>query len=346
MGRKDLFAEDRIALLKEIGSLFRERRGEIVENWVREQTDRDSPKFAPLKKGIEMLVDAFIEHISRGDLEAYFNANSVIGKKTAAADVRPNVFFDAFHDFEDAYAGVLWGRYSNDILKPICLLDQLHHKTIAILAKEYAATKDATIFAMAKLAESRDPETGAHLERTREYSRVIGECLGHDADFVENIYAVSVLHDIGKVGIPDSVLLKPGGLTNDEFEIMRTHAKKGGDTLNAVVGDLEITRGELVMARDIAYFHHEKYDGTGYNGLAGEDIPVAARIFAAADIYDALRSKRPYKGPLTHEQSARIILEGDGRTMPAHFDPSVLEAFAQSLQVFLEVSQKYGDMTP
>ncbi len=343
MGKKDLYREDRVALLTEIASMFGDNRSEIVDNWVAQQIDTDSPKFESLKKGIEMLVDAFIEHLSKGDLAAYFRANSAIGRTTAATDIRQDLFLEAFHDFEEAYAGVLWKRYGDDILKPIILLDQLHHKTIGILAKEYTATKDATIFAMAKLAESRDPETGAHLERTREYSRIIAECLGHDADFVQNIYSVSVLHDIGKVGIPDCVLLKPAALTSDEFEIMRTHTKVGGDTLNAVVGDLEITRGELVMARDIAYYHHEKYDGSGYNGLVGEDIPVSARIFAAADIYDALRSKRPYKGPFSHEKSAEIILQGDGRTMPPHFDPRVLDAFAQSARAFLEVSQRYGD---
>ena len=343
MGRADIFAEHGIALLTEIASLFRENRGEIVDDWVEEQDDRDSPKFEPLRKGIEMLVDAFVEHLSKGNVAAYLKANSIIGKKTAAWDVRQDVFLDAFHDFENAYAGVLWKRYGDDILKPIGLLDQLHHKTIGILAREYTATKDATIFAMAKLAESRDPETGAHLERTREYSKVIAECLGHDADFVENIYSVSVLHDIGKVGIPDCVLLKPGGLTSDEFEIMRTHARIGGDTLNEIVGEFEITRGELVMARDIAYFHHEKLDGSGYDGLAGQDIPVAARIFAIADIYDALRSKRPYKGPFSHEKSAEIILQGDGRTMPEHFDPDVLGAFSQSSEVFLQVAERYSD---
>ena len=343
MGKKDLYREETVALFKEIATLFSENRDEIVDNWAREQSYTQSPKFPILRKGIEMLVDAFIEHLSKGNLDAYFRANSDIGKTTAAADIRQDVFLDAFHDFEQAYASVLWRKYRDDILKPIGLLDQLHHRTIGILAREYTATKDATIFAMAKLAESRDPKTGAHLERTREYSRIVAEVMGHDRDFVQNIFTVSVLHDIGKVGIPDYVLLKPKGLTQEEFEIMRTHTRIGGDTLDAVVGDLEITRGELVIGRDIAYYHHEKYDGSGYDGLSGEDIPLAARIFAVADIYDALRSRRPYKGPFSHEKSAGIILQGDGRTMPEHFDPAVLEAFSQSERAFHDVSEEYSD---
>jgi putative two-component system response regulator len=210
-------------------------------------------------------------------------------------------------------------------------------------------SRDVTIFALAKLAESRDPETGAHLDRIREYCRVLCEQLVKDGpyvdqidgDFVRLVYLTSPLHDIGKVGIPDHVLLKPGRLTGEEFEIMKRHATIGGETLNAALKarpDAEYLR----MARDIALSHHEKFDGTGYPlGLQGETIPLCGRIVALADVYDALTTKRIYKDAFTHEKSRGIILEGAG----THFDPAIVAAFLAIESKFLRIRKRFDDIS-
>jgi putative two-component system response regulator len=211
-------------------------------------------------------------------------------------------------------------------------------------------TRDVAIFAMAKLAESRDPETGAHLERVMSYSRVLAQqllALGHftdqiDAEYVRLLYSTSPLHDIGKVGIPDSVLLKPGRLSDREFEIMKTHTTIGADTLEAALKRFPKTRF-LRMARDIAAAHHERYDGTGYPaGLAGDAIPLCARIVALADVYDALTSKRVYKDAFAHDIAKGIILKDAG----THFDPRVVEAFVAAEEAFVAIRDRFGEAPP
>ncbi len=208
-------------------------------------------------------------------------------------------------------------------------------------------TRDVAIFAMAKLAESRDPETGAHLERVRSYSRLIARHLAQqerfrlqvDAEFVRLIYLTSPLHDIGKVGIPDSVLLKPGRLSDREFEIMKTHAMIGAETLDAAAQQFPGVRF-LQMARAIALTHHEHYDGTGYPaGLTGDDIPLCGRVVALADVYDALTSKRVYKKAISHEVARGIILPERGK----HFDPAVVDAFVENEDEFIAVRDRLAE---
>jgi putative two-component system response regulator len=208
-------------------------------------------------------------------------------------------------------------------------------------------TRDVTIFALAKLAESRDPETGGHLERVQNYARVLAGHLRQapgfedriDDEYVRLIYTTSPLHDIGKVAIPDCVLLKPGRLTDREFEIMRTHTTQGAETLDAAIRQSPEAR-YLRIARDIALRHHEKWDGSGYpDGLAGEDIPLCARIVAVADVYDALMSKRVYKEAFNHDVAKSIIVEDSGK----HFDPAVVEAFVACEQRFIEISNRFAE---
>lgn len=199
-------------------------------------------------------------------------------------------------------------------------------------------TRDVAIFAMAKLAESRDPETGAHLERVQSYARVLAQQLATmdkfksvvDAEYIRLIYLTSPLHDIGKVGIPDSVLLKPDRLTDCEFTIMKMHAAIGAETLDAALRKFPNTKF-LQMARDIAATHHERWNGSGYpRGLSGDAIPLCGRIMAIADVYDALTSKRVYKAAFTHEIAKAIIVKDSG----THFDPDVVEAFVRTEEQF------------
>jgi putative two-component system response regulator len=206
-------------------------------------------------------------------------------------------------------------------------------------------TREVTIFALARLAESRDPETGAHLERVQSYARVLAQKLSTrpkfqqqvNAEYIRLVHQTSPLHDIGKVGVPDSVLLKQGKLSQREFEIMQSHTVIGAETLQAA---LEQFPGVpfLEMARDIALTHHERFDGTGYPaGLCGEDIPLCGRIVALADVYDALVSKRVYKDRFSHDAARAIILESSG----SHFDPDIVDAFRESEEEFVAIAAHF-----
>ncbi|MDR2116099.1 MAG: response regulator [Planctomycetaceae bacterium] len=208
-------------------------------------------------------------------------------------------------------------------------------------------TRDVAIFALAKLAESRDVDTGAHLERVQYYCRALSQQMATlekyqeviDPEFIRLMFQTSPLHDIGKVGIPDSVLLKPGRLDPHEFEIMKTHTTIAAQTLDAALGKFPGV-SFLKMARDIAATHHEKYDGTGYpNGLKEEQIPLCGRIIALADVYDALISKRVYKQAFTHDSAKSVILEGCGK----HFDPDVVECFLAREDQFVSIRKRFAE---
>lgn len=208
-------------------------------------------------------------------------------------------------------------------------------------------SRDIAIFAMAKLAESRDPETGAHLERVQAYVQTLAEQLKKNGKhpeitnaFVRNLFLTIPLHDIGKVGIPDSVLLKPGRLTDEEFELMKTHTIIGASTLKAALEQYP-EADYLNMAHDIALSHHEKFDGTGYPyGLAGKDIPLAGRIAALADVYDAVSSSRVYKKSFNHKITRDIIIQGDG----SHFDPDIVRAFLETEHRFIEIRDHFDNV--
>ena len=215
-------------------------------------------------------------------------------------------------------------------------------RRVAARSKELIATKGAVIFGLARLAESRDNDTGEHLDRIRKYVSILARHLSQtnseiDEEFISNLGLASSLHDIGKVGIPDAILLKPGELDRNERSIMELHTVIGGECLEAIGNRL----GEsdfLQMACQVAYWHHERWDGMGYpHGLSEERIPLVARIVAVADVYDALTSRRPYKQPLSHEKSRLIITAGSG----SQFDPEVVDAFLAHEAEFEAISLKH-----
>lgn len=200
------------------------------------------------------------------------------------------------------------------------------------LVQDVAATHITSMETLAIAAEHRDNDTGEHIRRIGAFARVLAEGLGWPSVLVERIERAAHLHDIGKIGVPDRVLLKSGRLTQGEWTIMKRHAEVGGRILGISESD------ETQCAAQIALLHHERWDGSGYpHGLSGTVIPIDARIVAVCDVYDALRSQRPYKAAFDHATAVRIIREGDERTRPEHFDPEILDLFARKQQEFAEV---------
>lgn len=213
---------------------------------------------------------------------------------------------------------------------------------------EMGALQDVTILAMASLAETRDSDTGNHIRRTQHYVRALARAVQNHPRFgyfltdatIELLYKSAPLHDIGKVGIPDRILLKPGRFTPEEFEIMKTHTTLGRDAIAAAEAQLGKEVGFLRHAKDIALYHQEKWDGSGYpQGLSGEDIPISARLMAVADVYDALISRRVYKEGMPHEKAVEIIRQGRG----SHFDPDLVDAFLSIQTEFVDIARRYAD---
>ncbi|WP_420403631.1 HD-GYP domain-containing protein [Nisaea sp.] len=283
----------------------------------------------------------------------------------------PVVFLTARNDQEDEHQGLELGAvdYISKPISPPIVLARVHNhlqlKRAADLLRDQnsyleaevrqrtddiRAIRDATIVALASLAETRDTETGNHIRRTQDYVKVLAEELrDHPAfkdvlttDMIELMHRSAPLHDIGKVGVPDAVLLKPGRLTPEEFEIMKSHAALGHDALakaEAVAGGGK-EKSFLRVAREIALTHHERWDGSGYpQGLAGGDIPIAGRLMSIADAYDAMISKRVYKAAMPHEDAVGEIRKGRG----TQFDPDVVDAFLSIEERFRQIAASHAD---
>ena len=281
----------------------------------------------------------------------------------------PIIFLTAKSEVEDERKGLSLGA-SDYITKPIsppilearvkthlaakAYADFLTDKTsyleseVARRTREISAVQDVTIQAMAALAETRDSDTGNHIRRTQGYVKALSGKLKSYPRFsslltdgvIDTIFKSAPLHDIGKVGIPDRILLKPGRFEPGEFEIMKTHTTLGRDAIQAAEDALSLKVDFLSVAKEIAYGHQEKWDGSGYpEGLKGESIPVSARIMAVADVYDALISRRVYKDSMSHERAITIIAEGKG----SHFDPDMVDAFLAIQDEIRAIAARYAD---
>ena len=244
-------------------------------------------------------------------------------------------------------------RDENNIMKKMqdFLRDQNNFLENEIKSRtlEIIAIQDVTIHAMASLAETRDSDTGNHIRRTQFYVKVLAEKIRNhyrfssflnDDKVIEMLFKSAPLHDIGKVGIPDKILLKPGKFEPYEFEIMKTHTTLGRDAILQAERELGIEVPFLKYAKEIAYYHQEKWDGSGYpEGLAGDSIPISARLMSLADVYDALISRRVYKDGMSHEKAVKIITDGKG----THFDPDIVEAFLLLQDEFKTIAARYAD---
>ena len=290
-------------------------------------------------------------------------------KATAATRDIPVIFLTARSDPDDERMGLALGAvdYITKPISPPILLARVNthlalkatadflrdksaylEREVALRTLEVQAIQDVTIMAMTSLAETRDNETGNHIRRTQLYVKALAERLRNHPRFeavlnermIELLYKSAPLHDIGKIGIPDSILLKPGKLTVEEFEVMKTHTTLGRKAIEDAERRLGMRVAILSVSKEIAYSHQEKWDGSGYpQGLAGDQIPVSAHLMAVADVYDALINKRVYKAAFSHDQTCSTIVKGKG----THFDPDMVDAFVDIAEDFRSIALKYPD---
>jgi putative two-component system response regulator len=281
----------------------------------------------------------------------------------------PVIFVTALSDPEDEERGLQLGAadYISKPIKPTLVQARVRTQLLAKQGRdllrglnarletevaqrmaENDLTQKASIRALAHLAETRDPETGGHILRTQSYVQRLAFLLRRHQRFestlsdcyIELLGRSAPLHDIGKVGIPDHVLLKPGKLGPEEWAVMQTHAKLGSDAIEQAERDMETPLAFLSVAKEIAHWHHEKWDGSGYpDGLVGDAIPISARLMALADVFDALISQRVYKPAMPYHQARAIIAAGRGR----HFDPDVVDAFLGSFEDFIAIAERHCD---
>lgn len=281
----------------------------------------------------------------------------------------PVIFMTARNELRDEQTGLAMGAvdyFTKPISPPIMLMRVKNHLALKAASdflkdknafleqevlrrtEEVRDVQDVTILMMASLAETRDNETGNHIIRTQHYVKLIAQELQKQPRFattltdtaIDLLFKSAPLHDIGKVGITDDILQKPGKLTAEEFEVMKTHTTLGKVAIESAEARLGKHVPFLQVAKEIAYSHQEKWDGTGYpQGLVGEAIPLSARLMAIADVYDALISRRVYKPAFSHEDSMKIIEEGRGR----HFDPDVVDAFVAVQQACRAISEQYAN---
>ena len=281
----------------------------------------------------------------------------------------PVVFLTALASAQDIEHGLQLGAadYITKPIQPAVVTARIRTQLEAKQARDWLADQNAaleaevarrmaendltqrvSIRALAHLAELRDPETGNHILRTQGYVLQLASRLQQHPRFsaflternIELLARSAPLHDIGKVGIPDSILLKPGKLTAEEWEIMKTHARLGSEAIEQAERDIHVPLAFLTSAKEIAHWHHEQWDGSGYpDGLAGDTIPVSARLMALADVFDALISKRVYKPQLTFEQAREIIAAGRGK----HFDPDMTDAFLAGFPDFAGIAERHRE---
>lgn len=248
----------------------------------------------------------------------------------------PVIFLTALANEDDEQRGFELGAvdYITKPFKPAIAKARVRTHLSLVQTEEVLETRLQIINSLGKAAEYRDNETGMHVVRISHYARVLAKAIGFSEDAAQELFYAAPMHDVGKIGIPDNILLKPGKLDAQEWEIMRQHTTIGAQ----IIG--EHSSSLLRMAASMAQNHHEKWDGSGYpNGLKGEEIPVEARIIALVDVFDALSSERPYKKPWPLEETLEFIRANSG----SHFQPELVDAFMRNLDEILQIQQRFAD---
>jgi putative two-component system response regulator len=304
--------------------------------------------------------DLILQDIGLPDLSGYDVCRSL--KSYNSTKNIPIIFLTGRSEIEDEALGLSLGAvdFITKPFNPDLVKSRIHNhielknhrdsleELVKARTKELELTQEVTIDCMAATAEYRDPETGGHIKRIQKYVKILAEKLINHPNFkdylnpriIESLYLSSPLHDIGKVGIRDDILLKPGKLTDEEFKIMEQHTVIGRDAIAVSIKNLPVADSFLKYAMEIAISHHEKWNGTGYPyGLRNNEIPIPGRLMAVADVYDALISRRVYKPPFSHEKALAIIKDGRGE----HFDPDIVDAFVQIEDQFRKVALEYSD---
>jgi HD-GYP domain-containing protein (c-di-GMP phosphodiesterase class II) len=328
----------------QLSRLFEDNKNIIFSKWlglVRQDIKKqDNYELKSLVKIFKAIIENYINYYKDGNMKAYCISTMKVAEEIANNDIPFNNFIMALECFQESYTHMLIRNLDMELLdKCLTLSNKLYYRTTAVIQEVYFDIKDSTLTAIMKLSELRDDETGKHLERTKEYAVVLSEEMKLDFDFIKNMAKASLLHDIGKIAIRDSVLLKPDKLDNYEFEEIKKHTFIGAKAISEVIKTNTLNHEYLYMAVDIALCHHEKYDGSGYpNRFKESQIPLPARIFSIADAYDVITSKRPYKQPLSHEEAVRRIILDSGK----HFDPDIVAVFIENQHRFKEINSKYN----
>ena len=255
-------------------------------------------------------------------------------REEIALRIRNNLKIKEYHDFLQSHNKILERRVGERTKDLKETLDQL-----TVASEELQSAYVDTIRRLITVSEFKDEDTGAHIQRIGLYARELAVSLGMGSTYCQTIYHAAIMHDIGKVSIPDSILLKKASLSAEQWEVMKAHTTVGARILQGADSDY------LKMGHEIALTHHERWGGTGYpRGLAGEDIPVSGRITNIVDVYDALRSRRPYKPAMDHAAALEIIRKGDARVQPEHFAPQILDAFLGFAQRCEEIFKEFEDV--
>lgn len=318
----------------------------------------------------EKLPDLILLDIMMPEMDGYSVLSQL--KSNSRTDKIPVIFLTALDSINDEERGLTLGAadYITKPIRPQIVLARVRtqlelkrsrdilkneneflDKEVERRIRDSETLQEVTIKALTQLAATKDYETGAHIARTRLYVETLANALRTHPKFAlelagDNLKLIgrgAPLHDLGKVGIPEGILLKPGRLSPEEWVVMRTHARLGAELLHKALEGLPISFKFLEVASDIAHWHHEKWDGSGYpDGLKGVEIPVSARLMAIADVFDALVTSRPYKRIFSMEEAKAIIEQGRGK----HFDPDIVDAFHENFETLKDIALRLGDETP